>query len=315
MNRPEDEGARDEEGRSYYDDSSETTTEIDLVAMAPVRAQGALRILQGVDMGAIIQIPKTGSIVIGRGKDVDWRLADRGLSRRHVRFFRLDAKWYAEDLGSRNGVVVEGERLGDLPRPLGSGDRIRIGESLLLVFELHDEVSRAASESLYRSAVRDPLTSLYNRGYFDDRLQQELAYATRHESPLTLVLVDLDHFKRVNDQYGHQCGDAVLIAVSRVIQRVVREEDVAARYGGEEIGVLARGTSAGGGLALAERLRRHIESLPVRSGERILRVTASMGVATFVHPGESDLVAAADEALYAAKARGRNQCLHADELS
>ncbi len=303
------------EGEDAQVDPADITSEIDLVGSLPDREQGALRVLQGPELGSIIQIPVTGSMVVGRGREADRVLEDRGLSRRHARFFQLEGHWYVEDLQSRNGVLVEGKRLDGLPRRITHGDRIRMGERVVFVFELHDELSKKASEILYRNAVRDALTGLYNRGYFDDRLKQELAYAFRHESPLSLVLLDLDHFKRVNDEYGHKSGDAVLVAVARVVERAVRSEDVAARYGGEEIVVLARGTSSGGGLALAERLRRHIESLPIRTNDRILRVTASLGVATFVRPGMGDLVAAADEALYVAKSSGRNRCVHADELS
>jgi len=295
-------------------DAADITSEFVLEGGASERKEGLLRILRGPAPGAIIDIPKTGSIVIGRSHDADVRLTVEGLSRRHARFFHLDGKFYAEDLESRNGTLVEGERLGSLPRRLSLGDRIEAGRKLMLVFELHDEDSKEASEALYRDAVRDALTGLYNRRYFEDRLRQELAFAARHGQPLSLIMIDLDHFKRVNDDYGHPAGDAVLRTVARVIQRAVRNEDIAARFGGEEICVLARGTSAGGGLALAERLRRNIESLPIRAGTEVLRVTASLGVGTFEQEGDRDLVATADEALYVSKTSGRNRCTHASEI-
>jgi diguanylate cyclase (GGDEF)-like protein len=113
--------------------------------------------------------------------------------------------------------------------------------------------TRISRTSVYEAALRDPLTRAYNRRYFDDRLFSELSFARRHGAPLGLLMVDLDHFKRINDVYGHQAGDVVLRVVAATIQRLMRPEDVVARYGGDEFVVIARGTTLRNAEILAER--------------------------------------------------------------
>ncbi|MAQ16049.1 MAG: GGDEF domain-containing protein [Sandaracinus sp.] len=293
-------------------DANDITQEMDIKGGADPREQGALRLIRGPEVGAFTAIPHTGSLVVGRGGDVDLSISDRGLSRRHARFFHLAGSHYVEDLGSTNGVFVEGSQVGDLPLRLSQGDRIALGESIILMFELHDELSKQASETIYRKAVRDALTGLHNRSVLDERIRQETAFTRRHRVPLSVIMIDLDHFKRVNDDHGHAAGDAVLRAIARVLSEAVRAEDLVARYGGEELCVLARGTDTGGAMTLAERLRRHIESLPIRANFTQLRVTASLGVATYRGDDDDDVVARADAALYEAKRAGRNRCVHAD---
>ena len=290
------------------------TAEMELVDETAPRELGALRLVKGPDIGVVVSIPPTRSVVVGRGADADVRIADESLSRRHARFFHLGGGHYVEDLGSTNGVRVEGSQVAGLPRRLAHGERVQLGKATVFVFELHDPDSKRAAEELYRQAVRDGLTGLYNRRYLDERLEQERAFAARHEQPLSAILIDIDHFKAVNDDHGHAAGDSVLRAISRVITEAVRSEDIVARYGGEELCVLARGTGERGALALAERLRRNVESLPIRSGGTVIRVTASLGVATCRGTCEG-LLETADEALYAAKEAGRNRSIHADDLS
>ncbi|MBO6938034.1 MAG: GGDEF domain-containing protein [Deltaproteobacteria bacterium] len=294
------------------DDREDVTAEMELVDETGPRELGALRIVKGSEVGVVLSIPPVRSVVVGRGTDADVRLPDESLSRRHARFFHLGGAHYVEDLGSTNGVRVEGAKIGGLPRRLSHGDRVQLGKETVFLFELHDPASKRAAEELYRQAVRDGLTGLYNRRYLDERLEQESAYSARHEQPLSVILIDLDHFKQVNDEHGHAAGDTVLRSVSRVIEGAVRSEDIVARYGGEELCVLARGTAARGALALAERLRRNVESLPIRCDAVTLRVTASFGVAT-AHASDG-LLEAADAALYAAKEAGRNRCVHARDV-
>jgi len=179
---------------------------------------------------------------------------------------------------------------------------------------LENAVNRAR---LVRSGTRDVLTGLYNRRYLHDRLADELARARRDERPLACVLVDVDHFKAVNDRWGHPAGDAVLRAVSRVVEETCRDSDVAVRFGGEEFAVLLPGAGAAEAAKVAERIRQAVESNPVevRQGERT-QLTVSAGVAG-VTPGElkdadlkslgERLIAEADLQLYRAKSEGRNR--------
>jgi diguanylate cyclase (GGDEF)-like protein len=161
------------------------------------------------------------------------------------------------------------------------------------------------------SALRDPLTRLYNQRYFAERLDAELRFARRHGSALAVLMIDIDHFKRVNDQRGHLVGDSVLGAVALTLARAVRNEDVVARYGGEEFVVLLRATALDAAVLLAERLRRKVEDLSVPcDGGAPVAVTVSAGAAAFPADGietAHDLIGAADRALYVAKGAGRNR--------
>lgn len=167
---------------------------------------------------------------------------------------------------------------------------------------------------LERETATDPLTGIFNRRYLERRLDEEVARARRHALPLGILVVDVDHFKAINDRYGHPAGDRVLVEVARAIGETVRSSDVAARYGGEEFVIIAPGAAPQTAAALGERLRARIEASEIvatpddaHSAERI-RVTASIGVAVLEprHEDARSLLAEADQALYRAKALGRN---------
>ncbi|MCB9600529.1 MAG: GGDEF domain-containing protein [Sandaracinus sp.] len=256
-------------------------------------------------------IPIESDVVVGRAAECDVRLDDTGLSRRHARFFRRDGRWWVEDLGSVNGTYLDGVRL-VAPEPLLDGARVQLGKGCVFRAALQDDLEQAASRRLYDSALTDPLTGLYNRRHLDARLEEELAYSRRHGTPLTVILLDVDFFKRINDTHGHAAGDAVLRVLARLIRTTVRTEDVVARYGGEEIAVLARGIDAPQGLIFADRLRKRIAGANLPWGNHELRVTASFGLATVSaarpYDNVAKLIEAADAALYRAKAEGRNRC-------
>ncbi|MGB0680945.1 MAG: GGDEF domain-containing protein, partial [Polyangiales bacterium] len=178
-------------------------------------------------------------------------------------------------------------------------------------FDLHDATEMAAVKRVYELAVRDALTQCHNRRYLDDRLRADFAFALRHHTSLTVLMVDLDHFKHVNDHYGHPAGDEVLRQVAAALKTSLRIEDVVARYGGEEFCVVARGTSLEQAKILAERVRVTVAALQVIWEGQVLRLSASVGVAT-LQPGTTfrdvgALIAAADQALYQAKRAGRNR--------
>jgi len=161
--------------------------------------------------------------------------------------------------------------------------------------------------------MRDPLTGIHNRRYLDQRLQEEFSYALRHKSPVSVLIIDLDYFKRINDQWGHATGDLVLRQAAEIIQSCVRREDVAARFGGEEFAMVARIPQPDGALTLGERVRRRIERCSVAvEGGRMVTFTASVGIAsTFPdrsYPTVEALLESADHALYRAKGAGRNRC-------
>jgi diguanylate cyclase (GGDEF)-like protein len=166
---------------------------------------------------------------------------------------------------------------------------------------------------LERENITDPLIGIYNRRYLDRRLEEECARARRYTLPLSVLLIDIDHFKRINDTYGHQVGDHVLTYLGKLLLQVIRESDIAARYGGEEILIIAPNTTTSTAASLAERLRQHVEThelvLTNESNEpREIRITVSIGVAGLSQEATDSetLVHNTDEALYRAKQEGRN---------
>ena len=199
-------------------------------------------------------------------------------------------------------LVVEGVQPGDVSQFEARNLGILAGLAqvpLETIWEI-DEVSRRART--------DPLTGLANRRTFDEQLRRVVAETDRYSGTCSLILADLDHFKQVNDQYGHEAGDTVLRHVAQVLADAVREVDMCARYGGEEVAVLLPQTSEDGAYELAERLRATLEARPSSHAGQIIPLTASFGVATYPMPVPYGdwLVLAADKALYEAKASGRN---------
>lgn len=276
---------------------------------ATVRDRASIVVLGGPRVGTMVRIDGR-DVTVGRSLRAELCLDDDGVSRHHARLRTVDGDVWIEDLDSRNGTYVNGVRL-DAAVRLADGDKIHLGRGTILKFTYHDALDDSFQERVVLSALRDPLTRLYNKRYFDERLDAELRFAHRHGSQLALLMIDVDHFKNVNDAHGHLIGDTALTAVAAVLAKTIRNEDVAARFGGEEFVVLARATATDHGVVLAERLRKKIEELTVEvDGGATMSVTVSIGVAALSPPEIStatELVAAADRALYAAKAGGRNR--------
>ena len=168
-----------------------------------------------------------------------------------------------------------------------------------------------ANEKLRDLATKDGLTGLFNHRYFQEATDREISRSLRYKKPLVLILLDIDHFKQVNDQYGHPAGDIVLKAVSVMLQKAVRKSDIVARYGGEEFAVILPETDFKGGAIFAERLRKSIEVAEISAGEMTLKITISIGVTSHnFSRGSIDkatLIAAADKGLYVSKESGRNR--------
>ncbi len=167
--------------------------------------------------------------------------------------------------------------------------------------------------SLEQESITDPLTGIYNRRYLDRRLDEEISRAKRYDLPLSILLIDIDHFKQVNDNYGHQVGDSLLIHLGKMVSNLIRNSDVASRYGGDELLILAPSTTVSSAAMLAERLRQHLEAnqpeLSSKSNQvQEIRVTVSIGIAGLGPKitNSKSLVKYADEALYRAKKEGRN---------
>lgn len=268
-------------------------------------------VLHGPDEGHVERLAAGSTKEIGRSEDVAIVLHDDGISRQHARITVDDlGRAVIEDLGSRNGTYVGEKRIGR--HTLAPDDLIRLGARTVLRFTHMDVLEEELQRKLHAAAVRDPLTGTFNRRHFDERLAGECAASRRHGRPLCFLLADVDNFKTINDRFGHTVGDQVLRAVADRLHSVIRKEDTIFRYGGEEFAVLARETALDGALVLGDRLRRRVADALVEHDhpEPPLRVTISVGVAQLA-PGMSDdaLLKRADEALYAAKAAGKNRVL------
>jgi two-component system, cell cycle response regulator len=271
-----------------------------------------LIVLSGNHVGEVHALPLDKETVVGRDDGAEVQLFDAEVSRRHLALRHDELGFHVSDLGSLNGSSVNGDRL-EVERRLKVGDKIQLGTTTVLRFSSAGESEAKYALRMYHAALRDGLTGAFNRRYFDERLNSELAFARRHGTPITLLLLDLDRFKSINDQLGHRAGDAVLVHVTRLIETAVRTEDILARFGGEELAVLCRDTEGAQAAVLAERLRSLIDKTPCPHDGQAISVTVSIGLASLRGDNETpaDLLERADQALYAAKAGGRNRYVQA----
>jgi two-component system, cell cycle response regulator len=291
---------------SWDEDTTSTTSIAELVA-SHSRKRACLTIVSGEASGQVCTLAR-GATVVGRAPEAGLRLVEEGISRQHARVQFDEAGVVIEDL-SRNGTFVNGERI-RAPVALEPGDKIQIGRTTVLRFAYHDAIDESFHENLLSSALRDPLTRLFNKRYLMDRLDSELNFARRHETALSILMLDIDHFKQINDGHGHLAGDAVLVQLAGVLSRAVRNEDVVARFGGEELMIILRAIPIELAVPLGERLRRLVEATETPHGDHRLWVTMSIGAAAFPTTRAetvAQLVEAADQALYRAKHAGRNR--------
>jgi diguanylate cyclase (GGDEF)-like protein len=296
------------------EESSTRTTDATIALPPPAQARqktrALLTVVSGPSVGRVYSL-RDGETVLGRGKDAHVRFDDAGASRAHARILATeDGRYLVEDLDSTNGTFVDARRV--QRTELRSGDRVHLGPNVVVSFAILDAQAERIAHQMYESSVRDTLTRAHNRRYLVERLASEIAYARRHRSRLGLILFDLDHFKRVNDTYGHLAGDDVLRDVAALVSRMIRVEDVFARFGGEEFVLLVRGIEHRNVGRFAERLRSAVERLEIVADANMLRVTISVGYASLDEMpegerGGEDLLRVADERLYRAKTGGRNR--------
>ena len=266
---------------------------------------------RGAQLG---QVTKLGDEVqrIGRSSECEIWLSDDGVSRRHAVIAFEDGSHVVRDTESANGTFVGGQRVESTV--LRDGDLIQFGPQAIFRYAIADEGQEQLLRQLYEASVTDALTGANNREHFDNQLRMELSYARRHGSDVSLVLFDVDHFKRVNDTYGHPVGDEVLVEISKATRRLVRSEDVFARYGGEEFALILRGIPLEGARAVGERLRERIAAISIETERGAFGITVSVGCASFgttPDPSNETLVLVADRRLYAAKHAGRNRVVAA----
>jgi diguanylate cyclase (GGDEF)-like protein len=300
------------------DSKDDPTSEIEIPKLACKSSGGngqqlqpCLVILSGLDMGRVIPVAEQGMLV-GRGDACQLMLRDDAISRQHIEIRREgDERVVVRDLSSTNGTFVAGRRIEQAE--LRDGDKLFLGRHTVLKFRVHDAIDLSYQNEMYKSSTRDLLTGAFNRRYFAQKMSADLSFGRRHGIPMSLLMLDIDYFKQVNDTYGHDVGDEVLRAFSTAVADSIRAEDVLARYGGEEFAIIAQGTGIDGGMALAERIRNRICSSTIETsagpGARI-KLTVSTGVAS-LKPGAkaeaSLMITTADVNLYAAKKGGRDR--------
>jgi two-component system cell cycle response regulator len=274
-----------------------------------------LIVLSGRSVGKMFKLPST-DITIGRSLDAEIRLEDEGISRLHMRLSRTEGGGVVlVDLDSTNGSYVNGHRIHR--QDLDDGDRIQVGSVTILKFSYQDSLEEQFQQQLYESATRDPLTQAYNKRFFDEQLAKDFSHAQRHKLALSLVMLDVDHFKRINDEHGHPAGDHVLQRLAACVMGSLRTEDAFCRVGGEEFAVIMRDCAEADAALLGERLRRLVEDTQFVYGGETLPITISVGVAALVasaHAEASALVADADRCLYEAKRSGRNRVCRPGDL-
>jgi two-component system, cell cycle response regulator len=281
-------------------------TQLDAIE-SPTEKQPYILFLAGPMVGKIHMLAQ-GDTLVGRGKDCGLCVNDARVSRQHVNIHIDGTIAYARDQGSTNGTFINGEKQAEAV--LQDGDKLQLSSNTIFKFALQDQQENVFHKELYKMAVVDALTGIHNKRFFMERLKEELSHAKRGGRELSLLMMDIDHFKQKNDTYGHLAGDMVLSSVAKNLQGIIRTEDILARYGGEEFGVILRGTGEDDAAALAERMRASVAAAKFVYESQPIPVTISIGVATLdadrPFPTPEAFIEAADKSLYASKEGGRN---------
>jgi diguanylate cyclase (GGDEF)-like protein len=267
--------------------------------------QACLVIIYGEDLGRRVPLGDN-PCVIGRSGKCDIQLDQESVSRHHARISRMGDGYVIRDLGSTNGTYVNDELVDEMM--LRDGDQVHIGRTIFK-FIVGSNVEAQYHEEIYRLMTVDGLTELHNRRFFTEALEKEISRARRYDRRFSLVLFDIDHFKSINDRYGHLVGDAVLRQLGTLLRGRVRRDDVPARIGGEEFAVILPEVGSTGARQFAENLRRAVAESTFRFEGTVIRVTISLGVVEW-EVGDEDaaaLVKRADEKLYEAKRGGRDR--------
>jgi two-component system cell cycle response regulator len=265
--------------------------------------QPCLVIVSGPAAGQRIDLQQD-ELVIGRGEECAVRVVDDSVSRRHAVITRVLDRWILLDLESTNGTFVDDRRIERAE--LKGGELLRVGKVALKY--IRDSLELDYIRHVLNVANTDALTGLYNRGYFDEFLGKELARLAASPEACSLILFDIDHFKRINDGFGHRAGDAVLGHLASLTKSQLDRGELLFRTGGEEFAVVLPSTAYSFALETAELLRQAVETAVFDFDAAPIQVTVSLGVAGFEAGDDvARLYQRADERLYVAKRGGRNR--------
>jgi two-component system, cell cycle response regulator len=307
-------------------DRSERTA-ITVIERPPERAanlQACLVLIHGGELGKRFTLdPPSGVsavgsapfrvISVGRSSACEIQLEEDSLSRKHASFLvYVDGRVMVKDNESTNGTYVN-DTLIRQELELRDGDRIKVGRTIFK-YLTSENIEAQYHEEIYKMTTTDGLTGVFNKRFFMETMEREMGRCLRYKRPLSLLLIDIDHFKRINDTRGHLAGDAVLKQLATLVAKQVRKEDVFARYGGEEFGAILPEVETDGAFALGEKLRSVVEKAVFMWEDHIVPVTISVGVAGLPpeeNPSVEAFIQSADECLYAAKHQGRNRVVMA----
>jgi diguanylate cyclase (GGDEF)-like protein len=264
-----------------------------------------LVVIYGQDLGKKYRFNQE-TLTIGRSSKCDIHIDEESVSRSHCRLKRAGGIISIKDNGSTNGTYVNDEQKDEIT--LRDGDQIKVGRTIFK-FLSGGNIENSYHEEIYRLMTVDGLTAVFNKRYFIESLERELSRSRRYRRELSLIMFDIDHFKHINDTYGHLAGDAVLKQLCKVVSDRIRREDLLCRYGGEEFAILLPEIDHFNARLMADKIRRLIEATQFHFERTLINVTISLGVASS-NSDEIDIEAfikLADEQLYLAKNGGRNR--------
>jgi len=286
-----------------------------LFADVPSDQTGSLvRIYPAAGAGGMWDL-ECSEVFLGRDYDCDVQLDDDAASRRHAAIQQDEEGYLLVDLNSTNGTYVNNEQIKQ--HRLRAGDRIRIGEHVLKYLS-SDHIEKQYHETVFRMTTRDGLTEAFNRQYMSEFLEREISRSVERGRAMSVAMLDIDHFKSINDTYGHLAGDEVLRELCDRASQVLHAGDLFARYGGEEFCCVFCESDSQEARKLAEAIRSEIQQRPFCTNVGDLSITASIGLATWTgqqqtQPTVESFLSIADKQLYVAKESGRNQ-VRATEL-
>jgi diguanylate cyclase (GGDEF)-like protein len=280
-------------------------TVISSLAGQPAAKEACMVVIYGDDLGRKHNL-EAPSILVGRSNTSDIQIDQESVSRNHAKIINTGKSVILRDLGSTNGTYVNDDLIDE--RVLRDGDLIKIGRTIFK-FLTGGNVENAYHEEIYRLTTIDGLTQIFNKRYFMEILEREISRSHRYRRELSLIIFDIDHFKRINDTHGHLAGDHVLRHLATTVKNNIRREDLFARYGGEEFAIVLPEIDLPGARYIADKLRKLVEATQFRFEETDMPLTISLGIAAC---GEdvnepAQFIKLADEKLYEAKQSGRNR--------
>ena len=285
--------------------SKTVVTVISRISDRPTAKEACLVVIYGSELGKKYNL-NSSSLVIGRSSKCDIQIDQESISRNHSKIVNTGKSILVRDLGSTNGTYVNDEPITE--RTLSNGDLLKVGRTILKYLST-DNIEAAYYEEIYRLTTIDGLTQIYNKRYFLETLEREISRAHRYRRELSLIMFDIDHFKKINDTYGHLAGDHVLKQLASVIKARIRREDIMSRYGGEEFAIILPEIDNYNAVQFAEKIRGIVEKAAFRFEDTDIPVTISIGCASMTTELQEphEFVRVADGHLYTAKSQGRNR--------